>query len=344
MISSPDQSTATALWSSGQHSATMISERLPSPAPGQVAVRALHSAISRGTESLVYRGAVPDSVRASMKAPFQEGDFGGPVKYGYLSVGVITAVGDDQDDHLIGQRVFCLYPHQDRYVVPREAVTPIPDGVPSTRAALAGVLEVAINVVWDASPLFGDRIAVIGCGLVGAAVSMVLSQFPLQQFTLVDPSPRCGDLATSLGASWATPEGLAGEFDTVIHCSGTGAGLALGLSVLGYEGVIVEASWFGDSSPQVPLGGDFHAKRLSIRCSQVSSVAADNRARRTHADRLALAMDQLRRPTYDTLITGRSQFDQLPDTLAHISAGRRPGWCEMIDYPSDPESEATCSA
>ncbi len=341
---SESSATATALWSSGQHSATLVTEPLSRPEPGQVAVRALHSAISRGTESLVYAGAVPDSVSASMRAPFQEGDFGGPVKYGYLSVGVVTAVGDDQDTHLLGQRVFCLYPHQDRYVVPREAVTLVPAGVPSVRAALAGVLEVAINVVWDAIPRFGDRIAVIGCGLVGASVSMVLSQFPLQRFTLVDPAPRCGDLATSLGASWETPEDLAGEFDTVIHCSGTGAGLALGLSVLGYEGDIVEASWFGDSSPQVPLGGDFHAKRLSIRCSQVSAVASSNRARRTHADRMALAMDQLRRPIYDDLITGRSRFDQLPHTLAQVSTGRRPGWCELIDYPSYPESEATCSA
>ncbi len=336
--------TATALWSSGQHTSALVTERLAPPAPGEVAVRALHSAISRGTESLVYAGAVPDSVSASMKAPFQEGDFGGPVKYGYLSVGVVTAVGDQGDDDLLGQRVFCLHPHQDRYVVPREAVTPVPAAVPSTRAALAGVLEVAINVVWDAAPALGDRIAVIGCGLVGASVAMVLSQFPLQRFTLVDPSPSGEALAARLGASWVDPQDLTGEFDTVIHCSGTGEGLALGLSVLGYEGELVEASWFGQRSPQVPLGGAFHAKRLSIRCSQVSSVAASNRARRTHADRMALAMDQLHRPIYDDLVTGRSTFDRLPHTLAQVCAGTRPGWCELVDYPGYNEIEATCSA
>lgn len=335
--------TATALWSSGQHTAVLQSEPLTSPETGQVLVKALHSAISRGTESLVYAGAVPGSVSASMRAPFQQGDFGGPVKYGYLSVGVVAAVGDDADRHLLGRRVFCLYPHQDRYVVPREALTLVPDGVPSARAALAGVLEVAINVVWDTAPAFGDRIAVIGCGLVGASVAMVLSQFPLKRFTLVDPAPRSQDLAQSLGASWASAENVPGEFDAVIHCSGTQEGLALGLSALAYEGEIIEASWFGQNSPQVPLGHDFHAKRLSIRCSQVSSVAAGNRARRTRADRMALAMDQLHRPIYDHLITGRSPFDQLPHTLDHVSTGLRPGWLEVIDYSGDPEFEATCS-
>ncbi len=336
--------TATALWSSGQHTAALQSDPLASPEPGQVLVMALHSAISRGTESLVYAGGVPESVGDSMRAPFQQGNFAGPVKYGYLSVGVVTAVGDDHDRHLLARRVFCLYPHQDRYVVPREALTLVPDGVPSARAALAGVLEVAINVIWDTAPAFGDRIAVIGCGLVGASVAMVLSQFPLQRFTLVDPAPRSESLAQSLGASWATPGNLIGEFDIVIHCSGTQEGLALGLSALAYEGEIIEASWFGQNSPDVPLGHDFHAKRLSIRCSQVSSVAAGNRARRTRADRMALAMEQLHRPIYDDLITGRSPFDQLPHTLAEVSAGLRPGWLEVIDYPGYTECEATCSA
>lgn len=330
---------ATALWSSGHHSSALITETLAPPTRGEVEVRTLHSGISRGTESLVYAGAVPKSVSASMRAPFQQGNFGDPVKYGYLSVGLVTDVGDSHDDALLGQRVFCLYPHQDRYVVPREAITVVPYAVPSDRATLAGVLEVAINVVWDSAPALGDRIAVIGCGLVGASVAMVLSQFPLQRLTLVDPAPRSADLAQSLGASWTTPDNLPNDFDTVVHCSGTQEGLALGLSALAYEGEVVEASWFGQDSPYVPLGHDFHSKRLSIRSSQVSSVAARNRARRTRSDRMALAMEQLHRPIYDDLITGRTPLDQLPQTLDDVSTGARPGWLEVIDYP---ESEATC--
>lgn len=336
--------TAKALWSSGHHTSALVTEPVADPEPGHVTVRALHSAISRGTESLVYAGAVPDSVAESMKAPFQEGDFNGPVKYGYLSVGVVTAVGDEHDNDLLGQRVFCLHPHQDRYVVPRGAVTVVPPTVPSARAAMAGLLEVAINVVWDAAPALGDRVAVVGCGLIGASVAMVLSQFPLHRLTLVDPSSHGQALASSLGAEWVSPAGLEGEFDTVIHCSGTQDGIALGLSVLGYEGELIEASWFGVNSPQVPLGAAFHSKRLTIRSSQVSSVAAANRTRRTHADRMALAMNELRRPIYDDLITGRSAFDDLPRTMADIYAGARPGWCEIVDYPDYTETEATCSA
>src|SRR5688572_28151963 len=126
---------------------------LASPGPGEVAVRTLRSAISRGTEALVFSGRVPASQYDVMRAPFQEGEFPGPVKYGYLSVGVV----EDGPERLRGRTVFCLHPHQTAYVVPASAVTVVPDEVPADRAVLSGVVETAVNALWDAGPLVGDR-------------------------------------------------------------------------------------------------------------------------------------------------------------------------------------------
>ena len=155
--------TARAYWLREPGSGEIRSADLPDPGPGEVLVRTLVSGVSRGTEALVFRGGVPESQYAAMRAPFQEGDFPGPVKYGYLNVGLVEAGPHD----LVGRTVFCLYPHQTAYVVPAEAVTVVPDDVPARRAVLAGAVETAVNALWDARPLLGDRVAVVGAGMVG---------------------------------------------------------------------------------------------------------------------------------------------------------------------------------
>lgn len=335
---------ARAMWCSGRGSAEVRSQNVTRPGPGEMLVEALHSGISRGSESLVYAGEVPSAVQTLMRAPFQEGDFPGPVKYGYLSVGRITELGPETGDQenrsglRVGQRVFAHFPHQDRYVIPVEAASPIPEDVPSPRAVLAGVVETAINVVWDAAPKWGDRIAVIGCGLVGAAVCALLRDFPLSRVVVIDPQPRAAALAEQLAVEALTPSSASGEFDTVLHCSGTQEGLALGLSLLGFEGELIEVSWFGQHSPMVPLGADFHARRLSIRASQVSAVATSTRARRSRQDRMALALQELRDPFYDALLSGHTSLADLPQMMAAIASGQSPGWCHVVDYPTDPPS------
>ncbi|MGB5952213.1 MAG: zinc-binding alcohol dehydrogenase, partial [Ornithinimicrobium sp.] len=301
---------------------------------GEVAVVAEHSAISRGTERLVRAGSVPPAVAHQMRAPFQVGDFGRDVKYGYLSVGVITDLGPvdngssreapserdaaarwplgaqpSQDLHrsrvarvdnfAVGQRVFCHYPHQDSYVVPRTAITAVPDDVPPARATLAGTVETAINIVWDARPRWADRVAVVGGGLIGANVAMLLRRMRLHDLVIVDPDPAIRVLAEQLGASWSPPDQCNVEVDLVIHCSGTQRGLETGLSMLDVEGELIEASWYGRFAPVVPLGEAFHAKRLTIRASQVSQVAATHRIRRTRRDRMSLALSELADPLYD---------------------------------------------
>jgi threonine dehydrogenase-like Zn-dependent dehydrogenase len=293
-----------------------------------VLVRTLYSGVSRGTETLVFRGGVPASQYAVMRAPFQEGEFPGPVKYGYLNVGVVEA----GPAALLGRTVFCLYPHQTRYVVPASAVVPVPDTVPPERAILAGTVETAVNAVWDAAPLVGDRIAVVGGGMVGCCVIGVLAGLPGARVQLIDVDPARASVAAAFGVGFATPDQALGECDIVVHASATQAGLALALRLLATEGEVVELSWYGDREVSVPLGEAFHSRRLAIRSSQVGSVAPARRVRRTFADRLTLALDLLANPAFDTLITGESRFTDLPDVLRGLASGELFALCQRINY------------
>jgi len=329
---------ASAYWSTPT-GGELRSSVIEPPGPGYAEVRTRHSGISRGSERLVHRGQVPPAVADVMRAPFQEGDFGEAVKYGYLSVGTVERLGrTDQAGVSAGSRVFCHYPHQDRYVVPVDALTPVPETVPSRRAVLAGTVETAINAVWDARPLFGDRVAVVGIGLVGASLLSVLKDFPLASLVAVDPDPRTHSVAQVWGVRCVHPDALREEFDIVMHCSATAAGLSTALRVLDFEGRVVELSWFGNDDPAVPLGGRFHAKRLSIRASQVSVVAPPARARRGRHDRLALAMQALADERYDRMLSGPTPFRSLPRTMARILEGSESTWCHVVDYPSGVET------
>lgn len=292
-------------------------------------MRALHSGISRGTEVLVFRGAVPPGEYQRMRAPFQAGDFPAPVKYGYSSVGVVEAGPDD----LLGRPVFCLYPHQTHYVVPREAVHPLPAGVPPARAVLAANLETAVNALWDAGPRVGDRIAVVGAGVVGLLAAWLCARIPGTTVEVVDVNPARAAVAQALGAGFALPQAAAAEADLVIHASGQAAGLATALRLAGFEATVLELSWYGTQPVAVPLGEAFHARRLRLVSSQVGHVATARRSRWDHARRLRLALALLREPVLDTLITDAAPFEALPAVLARLSGGAPSTLCHRIDYP-----------
>jgi len=291
-------------------------------------VRTVRSGVSRGTETLVFRGGVPPSQYGIMRAPFQEGDFPAPVKYGYLNVGAV----EQGPTELRGRMVFCLYPHQTAYVVPARAVTVVPDDVPPARAVLAGTVETAVNALWDAAPLVGDRVTVVGAGMVGCCVARLLSRFPAVHVTLVDVEPGRADVAAVLGADFALPADAAGGRDLVVHASATSAGLQLSLDLLAPEGTVIDLSWYGDNEVHLSLGGAFHSRRLAIRASQVSTVSPARSARRTTADRVALALELLRDPAFDALVTGESRFCELPDVMARLAAGSLPALCHTITY------------
>jgi threonine dehydrogenase-like Zn-dependent dehydrogenase len=322
------EDTARAYWLRAPGVGEIRPVRLPEPGAGDVVVRAVRSGVSRGTETLVFRGGVPLDQYAEMRAPFQEGDFPGPVKYGYLSVGVV----EHGPPELNGRTVFCLYPHQTSYVVPAAAVTVVPEDVPPGRAVLAGTVETAVNALWDAAPLIGDRVAVVGAGMVGCAVARLLSRFPSVEVTLVDVVGERADVAASLGVDFATPADAAGGRDLVFHTSATSAGLQLSLDLLGTEGTVMDLSWYGDSEVKLSLGGAFHSRRRALRSSQVGTLSPRQSARRTTADRLALALDLLRDPAFDALVTGESHFDELPDVMARLAAGSLPALCHTITY------------
>ena len=313
-------------------------ELLP-PGPDQVLVRTLHSAVSRGTERLVFKGRVPVSQHAVMRAPFQEGDLPWPVKYGYLSVGVV----EDGSDALLGRTVFALFPHQTAYVVPVEAVTVVPEDVPPERAVLTGTVETAVNALWDAAPLVGDRVSVVGAGMVGCCVARLLSGIPGVDVTIVDVDPARAEVAAALGVAFALATDAreaVGRCDLTFHTSATSAGLQLCLDLLESEGTVTDLSWYGHDEVRLALGGTFHSGRLAIRASQVGEVSRARRSSRSRADRRALALDLLRDNAFDALITGRSPFADLPAVMRQLADGSLPAICHTISYGE----EQPCSA
>jgi threonine dehydrogenase-like Zn-dependent dehydrogenase len=323
-----DNRRARAFWLRAPGSGEIRPVGLPDPGPDDVVVRTVRSAISRGTETLVFRGAVPPDQHTEMRAPFQEGDFPGPLKYGYLNVGAV----EEGPAELRGRTVFCLYPHQTAYVVPAGAVALVPEGVPAARAVLAGTVETAVNGLWDLAPLVGDRVAVVGAGMVGCCVARLLQRFPGVEVTLVDVDPGRADVAAALGVDFALPDDADGGLDSVVHTSATSAGLQRSLELLAPEGTVIDLSWYGDTEVRLSLGGAFHARRLGIRSSQVGSLSPARASRRTTADRLAVALELLRDPAFDVLLTGESRFDELPDVMARLADGSLPALCHSITY------------
>ncbi|MBI5257443.1 MAG: zinc-binding alcohol dehydrogenase [Burkholderiales bacterium] len=321
---------AQACWLVAPGRAELRTQALPAPGAGQVLVRTLHSGISRGTETLVFRGEVPASEHERMRAPFQAGDFPGPVKYGYSSVGVVEA----GPAALLGRPVFCLYPHQTRYVVPADAVHPLPDGVPPARAVLAATLETAVNALWDAAPRLGDRISVVGGGAVGLLVAWLAGRMPGCEVQVVDTQPARRPVCERLGVGFALPEAARDEADLVVHASGRAEGLATALRLAAFEATVLELSWYGQRQVCVPLGGAFHARRLLLKSSQVGQVAAAQRSRWSHRRRLALSLALLAEPALDALITDASPWAELPAVLARLAASPSDaGLCHRIDHP-----------
>ena len=298
-------------------------------------MRTVYSGVSRGTEALVFNGEVPRSQYEAMRAPFQEGEFPGPVKYGYANVGEVLP--EDAPPDLAGRTVFCLYPHQDLYRVPAAAVARIPAGVPPARAVLAANMETAVNVVWDARPAAGDRIVVIGAGVVGLLVAWLCRQVPGAAVTAVDVNPERGSAARALGVAFRTEAGQQPAADLIVHASGQPAGLHAALDIAGVEATIVEASWYGSRSVPLPLGEAFHSRRLTLRSSQVGRLPPERAARWSHARRMRLALELLRAAELDALISGESGFAELPAVMARLSRDPRAALCHRIRYPTQVE-------
>jgi hypothetical protein len=319
---------AEALWYVAPGRAEMRRETVPAPRPGEVDVRALHGAISRGTERLVLAGRVPPSEYARMRGPHMGGDFPFPVKYGYATVGQV----ESGPANLADRTVFALHPHQSRFVLPAAAVTPVPENVPARRAVLAANMETALNATWDAAPGPTGRIAVVGAGVVGALVAWLCGRMANTQVTLVDLQPSRAALAQRLGVGFALPADAPRDCEFVFHTSASAAGLATALALAGDEASIIELSWYGAGDVPVPLGGPFHSRRLRLISSQVGKVAPSRRAEFTHARRLAAAIDLLADPALDALLAPAVKFRDLPQQLPRLLAPETNVLCPVIDY------------
>ena len=328
---STEESMSRAFWITGPGEGrileTPVASVRPEDSQPSVVVQAMWSGVSRGTESLVFSGGVPQSEFDRMRAPFQEGAFPWPVKYGYANVGRVV----DGPDELLGKSVFCLFPHQECYSVPASAVTPIPSGVPPERAILAANMETAINGLWDAVPAVGDRIAVVGLGVVGLLVSWLASRIPGTQVTAIDTNPARASVAEALGLNFSTGSS-ADENDLVIHASGYESGLETALSLAGQDAMVLEMSWYGDKSVCIPLGGAFHSRRLRLRSSQVGKIPPVRQPRWTYRKRLELALEILRHDVLDELITGETPFEQMPETMSRILVNGSDTLCHRIKY------------
>ncbi len=285
-----------------------------------VLVRTLASGISRGTEATVFAGRVPPSQYTTMRAPLMGGRFPFPVKYGYSAVGLAADFG----------RVFVLHPHQDRFRAPAAMCLPVPDTVPTGRAVLAANMETALNICWDAAPLPGERIMVIGAGTVGLLTAALLARLPGGQVTVVDVLPVRAAIAQRLGCTFTVPEEAPGGQELIVHASGSASGLRLALDRAAPEARIIEASWFADATPSLPLGEAFHVRRLRLLSSQVGRIGGAMRGRRTHAERLALALALLADPVFDALLEPPTPFADLPAAMPRLLAGA--GLCHVVRY------------
>jgi threonine dehydrogenase-like Zn-dependent dehydrogenase len=319
---------ARAFWITEPGRGELRPETLPPLVDGLVQVRTLYSGISRGSESIVFRGAVPESEYSRMRCPFQSGDFPAPVKYGYISVGLV----EEGPAAMLGRNVFCLHPHQSRYQVPVEAVQPLPEDVPPERAVLGANMETAVNGLWDAAARLGDRIAVIGAGTLGCLVARLASRIPGCAVELIDIDPARAGIAARLGVEPKTPGTASRAADLVVHTSGSPAGLVTALDIAGFESTVLEMSWYGDQRVPLALGEGFHQRRLSLRSSQVGSVATAQRPRWDYRRRMALALSLLSDSGLDCLITGEDAFDDLPEVQARLAKAPGDTICHRIRY------------
>jgi threonine dehydrogenase-like Zn-dependent dehydrogenase len=327
-----ENNAARALWIEGPRQAALRSASVGEPGAGEARIAMLWSGISRGTERLVFEGRVPESEAKSMRAPFQEGEFPFPVKYGYCAVGRVEAGPTEW----LGRTVFCLHPHQSRFIASLDMPRPVPENVPPRRATLAANMETALNALWDSGAGPGDRIVVIGAGVVGLLVAALCAGLPGADVTVVDLEASRAKIAASFGAKFVAAADFAAlgeqDADLVFHASASAQGLALALACAGLEASVVEMSWYGDAAVAAPLGGAFHAKRLRLISSQVGQVSPSRRPRWNYARRLDKALELLADACFDALITEEVAFEDAPRELPRILAPGAAGLATVLRY------------
>ncbi len=327
-VAGSDRQEAQALWYVAPCQVELRTERLERPCGTNALVRTRFSAISRGTERLVFQGRIPQSEYERMRAPNQDGHFPFPVKYGYCAAGIV----EDGPKDMIGKAFFCLHPHQDRFCISPDALSPIPENVPLARATLAANMETALNAHWDSGSGPCDRIAVVGGGVVGLLVAFLAAGLPGSDVYVIDPNEAREPIAKAFGAKFARPADAPSDCDVVFHASATSEGLATALHCAGLEAAVVELSWYGAKPVAAPLGEAFHSRRLRLVSTQVGRVATSRRPRWDYARRIRAALSLLADDRLDLLISQQIDFPTAPETLSEIFADDAAALAPVIRY------------
>jgi hypothetical protein len=316
--------TARALWIEAAGRAVLREETLPPPREGWCCVEALYSAVSPGTERLVASGGVPAEVAELMRCPYMEGAFPFPVKYGYSLVGRVA------DGPLAGKVVHLLHPHQERAQVRVGDLRVVPDDVPPERATLAANLETAVTALWDGRVTAGERVLVVGFGIVGSLVARLVSAIPGVELDVIERDPAKRDLASTLG--FTARETPRGEYDVAFGASGSAAEVQIAIDAVGNEGRVIELSWLGLQSAPLLLGGSFHSGRKQLIASQVSQIPPGLRGRWDYARRTQLVFSLLRDPVFDRHITTQVAFHELPAFVEELCTTPSHGLSVSVRY------------
>jgi NADPH:quinone reductase-like Zn-dependent oxidoreductase len=325
--SSPPRN-ACAIWYAAPGVVEIRSSPLESVADGRALVRTAFSGISRGTERLVMSGTVGQSEWERMRAPMQEGAFPFPVKYGYCATGTV----EQGPEALRGRTVFCLHPHQDWFTAPVDMLTPVPEAVPARRATLAANMETALNAMWDSGAGVGDRIVIVGAGVLGLLIARLAAGVPGAEVTVVDIAAERRTVVETFGARFAAPDAAPREADVVFHTSVSASGLNVAIDCAGMEATIVELSWYGDRDIPARLGGAFHSRRLRLQSSQVGQVSPGRRPRWSYRRRVEKALSLLADPVLDLLVADEIAFADAPIALPRILAAGAAGLAPVIRY------------
>ena len=284
---------------------------MPAPGTGEVLIKSIFSAISAGSELLVYRGLMPSGLPADMTINALSKPFRYPLKYGYASVGEVVAVGSGLDQHWRGRQVFCFHPHESHYTVAIENIMVLPEPVDSKEALFLPNMESAVNFLMDGRPAIGERVYVFGQGIVGLLTTALLAQYPLHQLVTFDRYAARRRASLKAGADIALdpedpasadalpdagdPKATAGAADLVYELSGNPQALNQAIEVAGFGGRIVLGSWYGTQESQLDLGGRFHRNRIQLISSQVSTLPPELSGRWTKKRRINMAWKMIRK-------------------------------------------------
>ena len=323
---------ARALWFDAPRVVELRPERVPSPSPGEVRIQTIASALSQGTEMLVYRGEVPEDLPLDL--PTLAGGFGFPIKYGYATVGRVLDVGSGVAHLVAGDHVFVHYPHQDAFVVPADMPVPLPDGLDPLLSLFVANLETAINIVHDTPLYLGETALVFGQGVVGLLVSQLLKLAGAERVLAVDPLAKRRELACALAVDEAFEPGddlterileaTGGRgADVAVEVSGSGTALQSAIDTVTIEGTVVVASWYGKKPVSLSLGGHFHRGRLRLISSQVGQIPSDLGPRWDRARRTETVLGLLPRLRLEELVSHRFPFEKAPE--AYRLVDERPG-------------------